>query len=179
MKNEILADLKKVEELYNQYLENTKTLTNVQFNQKLNADEWSLAQAMYHIWTAIDLTVLFINKQITSSKQRKSITLKNSIRYILLKMALFSPFKFKVPPQLKDKMIVHITHQELEEKSQDTFTRFKTLIETFPKELETNEIFFHPVIGWINLQQSVGFLIEHTQHHKAQIYRIKEQVLKS
>lgn len=179
MKNEILADLNKVEVLYNQYLEDTKTLTDVQFNQKPNADEWSLAQALYHTWTAIDLTVLFINKQMTSAKQRKSITLKNSIRYILLKIALFSPLKFKVPPQLKDKMIAHITHQELKEKSQETFARFKTLIETFPKELETNEIFFHPVIGWINLQQSVGFLIEHTLHHKAQIYRIKEQVLKS
>lgn len=179
MKNEILADLNKVEVLFNQYLEDTKSLTDEQFNQKPRIGEWSLAQAMYHTWTAIDLTALFINKQMASTKQRKSISLKNTISYILLKMALFSPFKFKVPPQLKDKMITHITHQELEMKSQDTFARFKSLIENFPKELEANEIFYHPVIGWINLQQSVGFLIEHTQHHKTQIYRIKEQVLKS
>jgi len=173
MNNDIIEDLNKIESLFNQYLNDTKYLSEQQFNQKSDDKEWSLAQAIYHTWAAIDLTYQFVDKQLSSSKQRKATSVSNMFRYFLLKLALISPLKFKAPPQIKDKIVEYITHQELELMSRETFRKFRNLLEIFPNNLREQEIFFHPVIGWINIAQTTGFLIQHTVHHKAQIYRIK------
>lgn len=179
MNNQFILDLSKIESLMNKYLNDTKELNDNDFNKKLNGKEWSVAQAIYHTWAAIDLTYQFVDKQLLKTQQRNKISARNTIRYILLKLALISPLKFKAPPQIKDKLVEHITHKELEQNNKETFENFKSLLQTFPENLKEQEIFFHPVIGWINISQTIGFLIEHTAHHKAQIYRLKSSLSKS
>jgi uncharacterized damage-inducible protein DinB len=175
--SKILIDkLEEIENLYNSYLAKTKDLTEQEFNYKINASTWSIAQVLHHIWFALDGTYLYVNKQLQKNIDFKDAGIVHFFRSIGLNMVLHSPLKLKAPKYISENVIKNITHAEISQLSEASFNNFRQLLETFPKELEQKEIFKHPVVGWVNIYQTLGFLKGHTVHHKMQIENLLNQI---
>jgi hypothetical protein len=175
--SKILIDkLDDIETLYNSYLAKTKDLTEQEFNYKMDASSWSIAQVLHHIWFALNSTHLYVHKHIQKNKNFKNAGIVHFFRSIGLNMVLHSPLKLKAPKYISENVIKNITHAEISQLSEASFNNFRQLLETFPTELEHKEIFKHPVVGWVNIYQTLGFLKGHTVHHKMQIENLLNQI---
>lgn len=175
MNNKLVEQLNEIQNLYNNYLEQTKSLSEEQFNFKPTEEKWSVAQVLHHIWFALDGTYLYIDKLMTKQNKFKQAGIVNVIRSFGLNTVLNSSLKLNAPKNVRNAVIKHATHQEIENLASATFQKFRQLLEKFPKELEDKEIYKHPIVGWVSMSQTLGFLKGHTIHHKMQI----ESLLKS
>jgi uncharacterized damage-inducible protein DinB len=176
MSKKLVDKLAEIEHLYNSYLAKTKDLTEQEFNYKMNAVSWSIAQVLHHIWFALDGTYLYVHKQIQKNKEFKNAGIVHFFRSIGLNMVLHSSLKLKAPKYISENVIKNMTHTEISQLSEVSFNNFRQLLEIFPTELEHKEIFKHPVVGWVNISQTLGFLKGHTVHHKMQIENLLNQI---
>lgn len=176
MSKTLVQQLEEIESLYNTYLAQAKSLSEQELNYKLNENTWSIAQVLHHIWFALDGTYSYIEKQLAKNPNLKPAGLINIIRSIGLNAVLNSSLKLKAPQYVNDNVIQHTTHQDIENISKLSFQKFRKLLENFPKELENKEIFKHPVVGWVTISQTLGFLKGHTVHHKMQIENLLKAI---
>jgi uncharacterized damage-inducible protein DinB len=176
MNEDLLAQFKKTEDLFRSYLKDTEGLTEQQFNYSPASGAWSIAQVLYHTWLAVDFTQTYVSKKLAKGDIKQQSGIKSQLASTLLKIALSSPFKFNAPKATKDSVPQYATHQELSDKADKTFAAMKQMLKNFPKELRTVTIFRHPVIGLINISQTMDFLETHTAHHKMQIDRLLKEI---
>lgn len=176
MSKDLINKLDDLKSTYNQLLSEAKGLTEEQLNFKPNENDWSIGQVLYHCWLAIDLAFQYVDKKLKEGNNTKQVGFENFVRFILLKIALISPFKFKAPRIVRDNLVQKTTYKELQDLSAASFERIKVLLENYPEELKNAEIFKHPVIGWVTISQTLEFLKDHTLHHKMQIENVMKNL---
>jgi len=176
MSDILVQKLDEIEKMYNDYLDQARNLSEEQFNYKPNQESWSIAQVLHHIWFATDGTYLYINKKLSQNIEFKPSGFVHSIRSFGLNTVLHSSLKLKAPEYIKNNVIKHGTYEQISTLSEKTFQNFRLLLQTFPENLEGKEIFKHPIVGWVNISQALGFLKGHTVHHKMQIEALLKQV---
>lgn len=137
--------------------------------------EWSLQQVLHHISQIQDSVEEVIAKILTKQETLRDTTLKNWFRYFILKLALASNKKFEVPKMLPAPEN-NMTLDEVRQEWNESYVRFDALLKNFPKKLEDKLIFRHPRIGWININQTLGFMLDHMKHHQKQIESLYSQL---
>lgn len=144
-------------------------------HRKPSETEWSLQQVLLHIIQIQDVASTVLQKQLANSKELRPTQLKTWYRYALLKLALKSSKKFKAP-----KVVANVSNEkslsELRQLWEKSYRNISQIVNNFPKELENKLIFRHPVIGWINIGQTTGFMLDHLKHHQKQIESLYSQL---
>lgn len=101
--------------------------------------------------------------------------MKNWYRYILLKLALGSNKKFKAP-----KVVGNLTNDlpfdEISRQWNTSFLELENIIKNFPSKHKDKLVFKHPVVGWLSLDQTIGFMKDHLNHHQKQIEFLYSQL---
>lgn len=133
--------------------------------------KWSILQLIDHLIKVESQTLQFMLNFDFSRKDEK-LGLKASFNALLLRLALKSSIKFKVPakvllPQQKEKTFLVDEWDALR-------VKFENYLESFPTTKMDNFIFIHPSSGKLNIIQTLKFLKEHLAHHRAQIKRISK-----
>jgi uncharacterized damage-inducible protein DinB len=175
MNQQLLNQVKEINQLHRSYLDKSRNLSQEQFNKKPGPDQWSIAQTLYHIWFASDFTHKFMEKRIQEKKVTTRTTLKTAYRNVLLHLFLALPIKFKAPKAVSV-IPDEITFDELENSFKQIHANFESFLQRFPAELEDKEIFKHPRIGYINAGQTFSFIKAHALHHKPQIENLLKTV---
>ena len=93
------------------------------------------------------------------------------LRTLLLKMALYSPFKFKAPAQVV-KLMAPKSYRQIKQEWKNSRAFMKELVASLPPDRLRAQIFRHPFSGMINIFQTFTFAEAHFEHHRRQIARI-------
>lgn len=132
-------------------------------------EEWNLAEVMDHVIKVEAQTLHFV-KGFDFSRKDEKLGIIAAINSLLLKIALKSPLKFKVPtkvviPETKSREVLLAEWKKLRKE-------MEAFLNSFPASKMHNFIFFHPRSGKLNISQTLAFLIAHMDHHNLQLKKI-------
>lgn len=141
------------------------------FNERVKDEFWTLAEVVDHIIQAEKSTCSYIEYKLQQNQNLENTGITNWIKSKTLNILLKSKIKYKAP---------EVVSQVSNERNFDETMRYwneereklKTLIDEFPKDKFKSQIFRHPVIGKINIFQTMDFLTNHLNHHVMQIEQI-------
>lgn len=145
------------------------------FHFQPEGKEWSLQQVLLHMAQIQDIVESVVRKQLSKQDELRNSKLKNWYRYILLKLALASNKKYKAP-KVAANVENNLSLEQIRNNWNQSYGRIDELMKNFPKKLEDKLIFKHPVIGWININQTLGFMLAHMKHHQKQIESLYSQL---
>lgn len=148
-------------------------LSATQLYYKPSPDSWSIIETMHHVYLSELGTYRFIAKKIPHATSLPRATCSNFLKTWLLKIMLRSPIKFKVPSRAPVWPSADIKIDELMIQWNELHKQFADLLNTIDLPSAEKQWFKHPVIGYMNIYQTLDFLKEHFQHHLRQLERIK------
>lgn len=157
------------------YFDRAKNLTDEQFHRKLSPEEWSLQEVLLHILQIQVGGVTVLSKQIQQLDQLQTKKLKNWYRYILLKLALGSNKKFKAP-KIVSQLSNDVQLDEIIRQWNTSHIELESLVKNFPSAHKDKLVFKHPIVGWLTLNQTIGFMFDHLKHHQKQIESLYSQL---
>ncbi|PJA98290.1 MAG: hypothetical protein CO128_08105 [Ignavibacteriales bacterium CG_4_9_14_3_um_filter_30_11] len=165
---------KKLEILENnkaQLLNCFESISGEKLNTQLEKDKWSPAQIIYHVVKSEQYTLISLMNSSKPETKLRKIGFKAFGKSKLLNLFLKSRLKFKAPP-IVQKVPDDVNVKDILAKWDEVRNEIKNVCLKFPKENFNKGVFKHPYIGFINLEQSLNFLINHLKHHTAQIEKI-------
>ncbi len=138
---------------------------------KSSSDEsWSILEVIEHLTIVETATQSTVRKHIGEVQGMPTVSLPQRCRAWLLRLALKTPFRFKVPVKL-----VIPTGEVSVEELQASWSQLEQGWQTLLAELQGRElevgIFAHPLAGWMNAEQTLEFITEHFSHHLPQLRR--------
>jgi hypothetical protein len=162
----------RLQDLLNAYEHEVKDLSHDELNKTPMNGGWSINQIIYHISHAEAGIILYIQKKLIDPRESKNSGIKSLYRSALLRYALRSKRKFRAPKVLTEPAGPY-TVEELLVNWKGTRMDLEKLFDSIPEKYKNREFFKHPVVGKINLKQTLGFMADHMQRHLEQIQRIK------
>jgi hypothetical protein len=142
---------------------------------KPSEKEWSMVQVLLHLVIAEELSLGYIRHKISRHAELRNAGLKSWLRYEIVVLFLRFKKKIKAPAQIAV-IPDDVTPAEVLQRWQVLRSEWRNTLEAMPDELLGKEIFRHPVTGFMNISQTLGFLREHILHHVAQIERISHHL---
>jgi hypothetical protein len=172
----------KIEDLFQKF-ENSRlelfsfldTFPKEKMNQSISDKKWSVVQVINHLKEAEKGSVLYITKKIERSTKFEKSGFKSTYRYLILRLAFILPIKYKQPPML-DEPTNDMTIDEAKENWSVVRNDMRAILEQMNDEQITSEIFKHPLVGKMNMIQSIKFMQKHFDRHEEQIKNIINQV---
>jgi hypothetical protein len=162
----------RLQDLLQTYQNEVNGLSHDQLNQTPGSGGWSINQVIHHISGAEAGTILYIQKKLINPSESKNAGIKSLYRSTLLRYALRSKRKFRAPKVLTEPTgPYHV--EELFTAWKATRNELEKLFDSIPAEHKKRQLFRHPVVGYISLKQTLGFMGHHMQRHLEQIQRIK------
>jgi hypothetical protein len=157
------------------YTEEIKNLSYEQANQTPANGGWSIAQVVFHISNAEKGVVQYLQKKLQNPQESEPAGLKSYYRATLLRYALRSKKKFRIPKALEQPQGPYPL-PVLMDSWQLTRTELKNLLISINPADINKQLFKHPVVGKISLKQTLGFMTDHAQRHLEQIRKIKAEL---
>ncbi len=161
-----------LQDLLKEYEDELKNISDEEANQKPGSGGWSIAEVVYHISIAEKGIIQYIQKKLIDPAESKKAGLKSFYKAALLRYALRSSRKFRAPKVLDEPKGPYEKDQLLKD-WQATRLQLEELYKKVPDEYIRHQLFRHPVVGKINLKQTLGFMADHMQRHLDQIRVIK------
>ncbi len=162
----------RLEEQRNKLVESYNSLSPEQRAFKPQPDAWNLLQVMRHLVTAERQSLILMQRRITKRMELPKAGLGASIRYLILNLALYLPVKYKAPKIAEVKEEVP-DFEKMKQEWADVRAKLKTLIDGTDQEILLSAVYIHPRAGRLNMNQALGFMIIHIDHHLKQIERIR------
>lgn len=149
-------------------LEKLKSIPIDRHNVSQEQGKWTPAQVVYHLILGEELTTAYIKLKIQDPSALEKSGIKSGVKSAILNLALKSSMKFKAP-EFTAKVSEYISYDELENRWDKARKDLKQMVELLPENLWNKNIFKHPIIGRINIFQTLSFLENHIVHHLPQI----------
>ncbi len=171
MDPKIAKKFQALENQRNDLLNELNQLTPEQLSFSPVPDRWSIEQVLYHLIQSEQGTMQYLGKKIQAEALPRA-GLVSAVKSLSLTIALRSPLKFKAPQRIAPpQQPPH--YGELVREWENIRQSLGEFLEVLPRERNHSVIFRHPVIGYINIFQTLRFLQEHIAHHIKQIQRIR------
>ena len=145
-----------------------KRYSDLQFHLKPSEEAWSLQQVLLHLCYVQDGVVTVLKKQVPKITELEKSGLKHFFSYIMLKLALRSDKKFKAPKLLGQPDNIS-SLESVEAAWKRSTDELFSIVRSFPQASNDRLVFKHPFVGWLSMNQTIGFVIDHFRHHQKQI----------
>ena len=134
--------------------------------------KWSILQILYHVKASEAGTLRYIDKKLSFSPEGlPNSSFLSGAKLLLLEMTLRSPVKFKAPKGL-DVFPERLVLEEIKADWDRSDEGFLQLIDRLEEHQLGWQLFKHPIIGRLDMQQTIKFMISHFDHHARQIKRL-------
>jgi hypothetical protein len=161
--------------LLDHYEKELKDLSFQQSNQIPLSGGWSIAQVVYHISIVEKGVIQYIQKKLINPSESKNAGLKSFYRAALLRYALRSKRKFRAPKVLDTPQGPYEVNDLIKE-WKITRKELEKLFDSIADADVNRQFFKHPVVGKINLKQTLGFMADHKKRHLDQIIQLKQDI---
>lgn len=159
---------------YDTFLHSVRHLSYTEFNTPLKQDKWSTAQIFLHLNTSMQNITAYISKKIQYPETIQKNRLYAWVRSFFLTSILRTNYKMKAPKGL-DVSAEQTSYEKIEAQWNEIQLSLKKLLDTFPGNLLTKNVFRHPFAGPITIFQTLKFMSGHIHHHKRQVEPFLQQ----
>ena len=135
-------------------------------------DAWNLLQVMRHIVTAEKQSMILIKRRIGLNKKLAKTGMAATLRYLVLKIAMILPIKFKAP-KIAEVHEEYPDFESMKQEWQEVRSEMKKILDETGEEQLESTVYIHPRAGLLNMNQALGFMTNHITHHLKQIRRIQ------
>lgn len=155
-------------------LSEVRGLTNVQQTWRPAPDAWCLLEVFVHLMTAEGNGLMYMTKKVQGIDDLEKGGISSNLRLALLNSFLRLPVKFEAPAGARFQPREYYDFKEIEAEWNELRTEWQEFLDEFDKDSAEKLLFKHPVMGRFNLEQTLRFMFEHVDHHRAQIKRIMD-----
>jgi uncharacterized damage-inducible protein DinB len=146
------------------------SLTEKQINDH-EPGKWSIAEILSHLISSEQLSVNYLNKKILGIADTSNTGLAEEMKMIIFVISQRLPLKFKAPKKVVDNTPQYNTLEGLTTAWSSSRQELFKVLEKFDDHQLKKKIFRHPLVGMLNIQQTLRFFNEHIIHHTPQIKR--------
>lgn len=171
LKDKLLEQFDRLETDRSDIFSELDTLSQKKLLFKSDPDKWNILQILDHLKTSEKLSVVYIKKKSGSGNDIEKSGFLAKFRLFALKIAFVLPFKYKAP-KITDATGNDPDYEELKSDWNVIRNDLKKLIQSLDERTLKSEIFKHPRVGMLNMEQTLGFFETHFKHHQKQIERI-------
>jgi len=174
MNVELRKQFNKLEKLTAELIGAIENTTTAQLHQS-PPGKWSLSQVFAHLITAEQLSVQYLKKKIQVIEEQPNTGLAEALRQpntglaealkmwvLILSQRL--PLKFKAPKVVVDHTAAYADVAEILTAWSKTRMELKELLDRISDDQLKRKIYKHPVVGKLNMVQTVRFFREHIIH---------------
>lgn len=144
-----------------------KNFPDEKINLKPAEGKWSIVQILFHLVKTERLSVIIIEKELKSGKNKKAGA-ESAERGVRLLKAMKSDMQIKAPDILAN-VPDSYDIEELRLKWETIRVQLKEILDNLPEEAAYLELYEHPFAGKLSLMQGLDFLHHHFLHHLKQI----------
>lgn len=166
-----------LQQLLDIYEKELESVSFEQANRSPQSGGWSIAQVVYHISIVEKGIIQYVQKKLADPTTSKRAGLRSFYSAALLRYALRSKRKFKAPKVLDTPQGPYQISDLLQE-WKSTRKELEKLFDSVSEKDVNRQFFKHPVVGKINLKQTLGFMADHKQRHLDQIILMKKEMIK-
>ncbi len=167
-------EFERLEKQRKDILSEVRGLTNVQQTWRPGTDQWSLLEVFDHLMTAERNGLTYMSKKVLGIDDLEKGGLTSDLRLALLNSFLRLPVKFEAPEAAQFQPREYYEFKAIEAEWDALRDEWRAFLDEFDKDSAEKLLFKHPFMGRFNLEQTLRFIYEHVDHHRAQIKRIKE-----
>lgn len=145
-----------------------------QLNFHPEAGAWSILDVMQHLYTSEKISLQFM-QNFDFNRKNEKVGLKSEIKTILLVNRLNSKKKYKAPKVLaekKDSLTISDDPHQFGHQWEDLRNEMFSFLRDFPDDKIRHFVFVQPVVGKLNVLQTLQFFVAHLKHHQHQIEAI-------
>jgi DinB superfamily len=132
---------------------------------------WSALQVLSHVVIAEGATLDYIGKKMKAGTDLPHAGLVSRLRLLVLRAVLVSPLRFKAPAK-SAAVPVDSEPGELRARWESVRAAWRARLDTFPQDLVDRMVLRHPYVGLMGLQDTLGFMQAHLEHHSRQVDRV-------
>lgn len=170
MNTKIHKHLKALDADLSKLLEELKNYSEADLNRPPKEGAWSVLQVMHHLMKAEALGHQYVAKKLSFNPTLKKKNLLTSIRFRILALFMNSPLKRKAPEQIADQALpAQSSFWETAKDWKQQREEFAAYLNSLPQEYAKFEIYKHPAVGRLSLDQMVRFYHDHFRRHRKQI----------
>lgn len=167
-------EFERLEKQRKDLLSEVRGLTNVQQTWRPAPDAWSLLEVFVHLMTAERNGLTYMTKKVQGIDDLEKGGLTSDLRLALLNSFLRLPVKYEAPAAAQFQPREYYDFKEIEAEWDQLRQEWRDFLDEFDKDSAEKLLFKHPIMGRFNLQQTLRFIYEHVDHHRAQLKRIQE-----
>ncbi len=136
---------------------------------------WSGVQVIRHLMGAETGIITLLEKQAARpATELPTAGLRNWLRSRYMSYVLAKPDRqFKAPARLGEPLAVEVEVDHLRHQWAPLHQRLGRLLANFPGTHAGRAVFEHPRAGWLTLDQTLRFMLDHVLHHQQQVERLK------
>ncbi|MBL0911542.1 MAG: DinB family protein [Bacteroidia bacterium] len=142
-----------------------------QLNKTPPPGGWSPAEVLKHILDVESATLSYcVHKLQKHGAELKPVGFREKRNAFLLRLALRSPLRFRVPSALPEVKGPYDADALLRQWT-EVRERYREFVRSYPPALEKAGLFRHPRSGMLSLEQTLAFLQAHLNRHLKQLKR--------
>jgi hypothetical protein len=149
------------------------SLSSQQYLASPSTGGWSVAQAANHVYLSEQLSLAYIRKKLSYPDTIPKYSPTSWAAVLLLKFALWSPYKAKAPKAInmwEQQAILSV--DDLDHNWSALRKELITFIEHHQADFGRHLVYRHPYAGRLTMHQMLIFFNDHMAHHLKQIERI-------
>jgi uncharacterized damage-inducible protein DinB len=141
-------------------------------NRSPGDGQWSVIQVFCHLATAEEVSLAGIRKRVQEPEKLARAGLVSRMKSVLLAVALRSGLRFTAPARTVEQLPDERSLADTRAHWDGVRGEWRELIASTPADVADKEVFKHPRVGLLNLDQALKFMAEHVRHHTPQVERI-------
>lgn len=145
-------------------------------NLRFEENSWSLAEVYYHLYLVEQKVFDDVAARIKHYNTAKKTGIKEEIRVSILKILLKLPFKYKAPRVVKESIPKDVNINNLRIDWDNLRQAFELLLNGNSDEDLKLKLFKHPVVGLMNIIQTLDFIKAHHKHHLSQVKNLLSKI---
>jgi hypothetical protein len=147
-------------------------LSDEKLNQKPADNGWSMMQVLHHLLLIEELGQKYMSKKLAHPETLNKPSFSTSIKKLGLKLILLSPLRVKAP-EVVSQLPEFASWADTKMRYENNRNSLYKFMQEIPQDLADKALFKHPVSGWLNIHQTLEFLLDHWKHHEYQINRLR------
>lgn len=144
--------------------------SGTELNKTPPSGGWSPAEVLKHIVDVERATLSYCERKLQKQEPLRKPGFRERRNTLLLKLALYTPFKFRAPSVLPPVQGPYDTAGLLQE-WELLRKKYQTFTGSFPATLAKEGIFRHPHAGMLSMSDTLAFLQAHLNRHVRQLKR--------
>lgn len=162
----------RLEQQLDHLLSLVKPLSNQQQNFKPDPGTWSILQVFRHMMQSEGQINKYLRKKIQGVETTPKAGILSALRSAVLNAAMRLPLRYRVPDAIKVDLEERYEYEMLATDWRAIRKEIRDFLETIDEAVARKELFRHPSVGRMTIEQGMTFMQVHLERHTHQVERL-------